>query len=216
MSACRPCLRHTNLKPHPFLVFSCEKVQAHTKAFVFLGSGRSQVVKQEAVHHSCATLQPLSRRTLLLLLLPRGCVSPGILMQPSRPKGPSRRSLLQRTSSRLARTRPCDRSCLSVASKHRVIRFSLFLDLIHSARSVAASYKPPMLVTRVRLPACALKQLWSDFGILFLKGLEAFRGFEYVYKTLYDTVNLQRKGSPYCSESACCTGRRKPDSLEDS
>ncbi len=25
----------------------------------------------------------------------------------------------------------------------------------HSARSVAASYKPPMLVTRVRLPACA-------------------------------------------------------------
>jgi hypothetical protein len=24
-----------------------------------------------------------------------------------------------------------------------------------SARSVAASYKPPMLVTRVRLPACA-------------------------------------------------------------
>ena len=25
----------------------------------------------------------------------------------------------------------------------------------YSARSVAASYKPPMLVTRVRLPACA-------------------------------------------------------------
>ena len=30
------------------------------------------------------------------------------------------------------------------------------VDIATSARSVAASYKPPMLVTRVRLPACAL------------------------------------------------------------
>ena len=34
---------------------------------------------------------------------------------------------------------------------------------VSSARSVAVSYKPPMLVTRVRLPACALSRAAASF-----------------------------------------------------
>jgi hypothetical protein len=33
---------------------------------------------------------------------------------------------------------------------------------MHGARSVAVSYKPPMLVTRVRLPACAHINVWVN------------------------------------------------------
>ena len=44
------------------------------------------------------------------------------------------------------------------ACRPRVARFLCrrMRQSIRSARSVAASYKPPMLVTRARLPACAL------------------------------------------------------------
>ena len=44
-------------------------------------------------------------------------------------------------------------------SHHGLLRANVtWLSSITSARSVAASYKPPMLVTRVRLPACAFQR----------------------------------------------------------
>ena len=41
----------------------------------------------------------------------------------------------------------------------QICRMILGLAHVRSACSVAASYKPPMLVTRVRLPACAVSRL---------------------------------------------------------
>ena len=36
---------------------------------------------------------------------------------------------------------------------------------VHGACSVAVSYKPPMLVARVRLPACASRYLRADTAL---------------------------------------------------
>ena len=48
-----------------------------------------------------------------------------------------------------------DTKCITITSSH-VVPFEIcYQRIATSARSVAASYKPPMLVTRVRLPACA-------------------------------------------------------------
>ena len=43
-----------------------------------------------------------------------------------------------------------------------IFTFHFWLEIM-SAHSVAASYKPPMLVTRVRLPACAFVRVGKSF-----------------------------------------------------
>ena len=60
---------------------------------------------------------------------------------------------------------------LCISSHSGIVQdaIAFFRSHLHRARSVAASYKPPMLVTRVRLPACAYcplgarRSCWGHF-----------------------------------------------------